>query len=318
MLCHFADRFPGVVADFLERSRNLGRRFREDSVTDLMMANLVILGGSRVIVEFPNEPVTGADMQWDFVNRDDHTFYRLLIQAKRLYCDGNDWRQHNYRHLRHKVGSGFQADLLCHTAYNASVAGTPTYPLYIFYNPQSTCQSAAGDGYDDVRGVNVADGYDVRDLAIRRNRRLSALLTLFHPLSLLFCPSPFFAVQFFNFVARTVYLTMGVDASGRMSLGFEMPPRPIDIHDRLRVIRGADDTKMPRYRPSPFGQEASRPPDLPPVATSIPDDVQVRIDRVRSAAPFDEAVLPLDRWRVTFISSNPRPSEEGLRPPPPR
>src|SRR5690348_13489951 len=115
MLCHFADRFPGVVADFLERSRNLGRRFREDSVTDLMMANLVILGGSRVIVEFPNEPVTGADMQWDFVNRDDHTFYRLLIQAKRLYCDGNDWRQHNYRYLRHKVGSGFQVDLLCHT-----------------------------------------------------------------------------------------------------------------------------------------------------------------------------------------------------------
>lgn len=40
------------------------------------MAALDAPGGRRnLIVEFPDEPVTGADMQWDFVNLDRRTFF---------------------------------------------------------------------------------------------------------------------------------------------------------------------------------------------------------------------------------------------------
>jgi hypothetical protein len=82
MLCYFACEFPQFVAVFLHGSRGTGRSFREETITDIMMANLKLLGRDRVIVRFPNEPRTGADMEWNFVNRSDGSYYRLLIQAK--------------------------------------------------------------------------------------------------------------------------------------------------------------------------------------------------------------------------------------------
>jgi hypothetical protein len=82
MLCQFARQFPPLVAEFLERCRQFKRRLREETVTDLMMVNLQNLGSDQIIVDFPDEPTTGADMEWNFVNRSNHTFYRLLLQAK--------------------------------------------------------------------------------------------------------------------------------------------------------------------------------------------------------------------------------------------
>lgn len=84
------------VESFLERGRNLRRRFREETVTDLMMGSL-IAGKGRVIVEFPDEPVTGADMEWNFVNPADNTLFRIVLQAKQAYGDGMKWRRHTYR-----------------------------------------------------------------------------------------------------------------------------------------------------------------------------------------------------------------------------
>ena len=81
MLCYFACEFPQFVAGFLHGSRGTGRSFREETITDIMMANLKLLGRDRVIVRFPNESRTGADMEWNFVNRSDGSYYRLLIQA---------------------------------------------------------------------------------------------------------------------------------------------------------------------------------------------------------------------------------------------
>lgn len=82
MLCHMAHQFPPFVESFLERSRALRRRFREETVTDLLMGSLITAGGRRVIVEFPDEPVTGADMEWNFVNPDDGTIFRLLLSVR--------------------------------------------------------------------------------------------------------------------------------------------------------------------------------------------------------------------------------------------
>ena len=68
MLCSLAHLFPGFAADFLEGSYRLRRRFKEETITDMLMSALLASGGRRLIVEFPNEPRTGADMQWDFVD----------------------------------------------------------------------------------------------------------------------------------------------------------------------------------------------------------------------------------------------------------
>ncbi len=99
MLCQFARQFPPLVAEFLERGRQFKRRLREETVTDLMMVNLQNLGSDQIIVDFPDEPTTGADMEWNFVNRSNHTFYRLLLQAKCAY--GNDalLSRHTYKYL---------------------------------------------------------------------------------------------------------------------------------------------------------------------------------------------------------------------------
>jgi hypothetical protein len=83
MLCYFAHQFPSSVEAFLDASLGLKRRFREESVTDVMMGSLITAGGLRIIVEFPNEAATGADMEWNFVNPTHGTFFRLLLQANR-------------------------------------------------------------------------------------------------------------------------------------------------------------------------------------------------------------------------------------------
>src|SRR5258707_418105 len=88
MLCHLASEFPQFVAEFLDRGRSLRRRFREETVTDLLMGSLITAGGRRVIMEFPDEPATGADMEWNFVNPDDGTFFRILLQAKQVPSSG--------------------------------------------------------------------------------------------------------------------------------------------------------------------------------------------------------------------------------------
>jgi len=45
-----------LLRAFWSGGRTLRRRFREETVTDLMMGSLIPAGGGRVIVEFPDEP----------------------------------------------------------------------------------------------------------------------------------------------------------------------------------------------------------------------------------------------------------------------
>jgi hypothetical protein len=82
MLCQFARQFPPLVADFLERGRQFKRRLREETVSDLMMVNLQNLGSNQIIVDFPDEPTTGADMEWNFVNRSVTPVRRVVKRRK--------------------------------------------------------------------------------------------------------------------------------------------------------------------------------------------------------------------------------------------
>src|ERR1700734_3542592 len=86
MLCELAHQFPLHIAALLERDRSLTRNFREETVTDLLMASLVGLEAFGVRVQFPDEPTTGGDMDWIYVaplEINGGRYLRLILQAKR-------------------------------------------------------------------------------------------------------------------------------------------------------------------------------------------------------------------------------------------
>jgi hypothetical protein len=311
MLCTFAHEFPPLVAEFLERDHSLKRHFREETITDLLMASMVMMGGRWLIVEFPDEPKTGADMQWDFVNEENNTYFSLLIQAKRLFGDGKNWRRHNYREILHTSGAGgqLQAQVLCDTA-RASLA---TVPIYMFYNPQQSCNLAKASGGPNVQGVNWAEGSTVRDLAVTatdrklrtQNKSLAKLHPSLRPLSALLCPS---GVLPLGIMGRAI----GGRPPGpplplvffRGGLGVAMPPRPEDIHQRLEAARERTPGTM-EHAANPI-----KPSPLPEIA-EIPDDVRARIIQHRSADTIEPVPGGLPHWRLTFRSRN-TPSVDGL------
>jgi hypothetical protein len=184
MLCQFAHQFPLFVADFLERGRQFKRRVREVTVTDLMMVNLQAFGSGDIIVDFPDEPTTGADMEWNFVNRRSRTFYRFLLQAKCAYGNDANISRLTFKYLSHRTNGRFQADILCDTA---QYAPDPTYPLYIFYNPECTCAAARDTPGVSIEGVNLADGYSVRSFATSGSRKIPQIRHHLHSLTTLFC-----------------------------------------------------------------------------------------------------------------------------------
>jgi hypothetical protein len=265
MLCQFARQFPPLVSDFLERGRQFKRRLGEETVTDLMMVNLQNLGSNQIIVDFPDEPTTGADMEWNFVNRSNHTFYRLLLQAKCSYGNYALLSRHKYKYVSHRTAGRYQADILCEAARNA---GYPTYPLCIFYNPAHTCVAARDVEGPMIEGVNLADGYSIRSFAMMRRTHIPGIRPYIHSLTRLFCPP---------------------DDHARI-------PQPADVRDYL-MHRASVSFRLPDdiLKALDADDHIMIPPE---VGTAIPEDVQARIEG--TAAPVEGTLLR--RWRVTFIS----------------
>lgn len=136
MLCELAHSFPPRVAELLERDRGLKRNFREESITDVLMASLVGLEPFGIRVDFPDEPTTGGDMEWIFVaplELNGGRYLRLILQAKRAQFAklkvGGYWY---YHHLDHGTPAGHQAQTLVgHSASAASEAAFPSMPSTI-------------------------------------------------------------------------------------------------------------------------------------------------------------------------------------------
>ena len=164
VLCEFAHRFPPHLADLLERDRHLTRNFREETGTDALMMGLVPLEPLGIRVDFPDEVVTGADMDWIYAAPHEvsgGSYLRLLIQAKRAkeqrLKDGSSYWY--YDHLDHGDPKGSQAQTL--VAYAAtSPDGMATLPLYVFYHPKSALQHALGYR-PAVEGVNLTFACDI-------------------------------------------------------------------------------------------------------------------------------------------------------------
>ncbi len=312
MLCSFAEQFPTFTEDFLERGRTLRRRFREETVTDLMMGCLITAGLGRIIVEFPDEPATGADMEWNFVDQGRGTFFRIVLQAKQAYGDGGSWTRHNYRELLHRSGTGgkLQAETLCDTA---RVPGSATYPLYVLYHPAQTCRLARQDGETMLAGVNLADGFIIEQLVksaatqkLRTNNKsLRVIAPHLFSLSDLFCPSVLLpAPPFAPGISGELWRgAMERIRDGR--LGVPIPPTPQDVRKRLAGAL----TALPK---NAVGMPDHPRQPVPDVAVEIPADVQNVIHRARDGKKSEPRVS-LDRWRVTYLSGSPRDDEGYLR-----
>lgn len=276
MLCLFAQHFPRSVASFLQRGQHLKRRFREETVTDLLMANLLALGGGSIVVDFPDEPTTGADMEWNFINRDTREHFQILLQAKRLYVDGPNWSTHRYKELFYRSGplKTLQVETLCTTA---STRTNATYPAYIFYNLADTCRSANEVGATNLLGVNLSDAFAVQTLARwsttkrleKQNSTIPILYPFFFSLADIFCPSstrPLGPLALANSrFSIPMVLSFG---PGAPTLGRPLPPRPDQVRDRIV-------------------------------------EQQKRIsESLRSIGAF-VSHAKIDFWRATFISMNP-------------
>jgi len=191
--CDLAGRMPALVADFLDLEISLRRRFREESVSDIIVASLLRSAGRDLSVQLPiNEKITGNDFDiivFDPVRR---SAVQFRIQAKRLSPHPSNWQMGSYKELAHPHNSGTQAAALIRSS--ATERRLLTVPQYAFYNPARACAASGST----IAGIELADGHAVRQLVgalVKAKpkrlpyKRLSTLQPLFFPLSTLLCPS---------------------------------------------------------------------------------------------------------------------------------
>ena len=75
--CELAQLMPAMVAEFLELDNRLSRRFREESISDIIVASILKVPGNNVVVIVPDEYKTGSD--FDPRERPGWTHVRLAL-----------------------------------------------------------------------------------------------------------------------------------------------------------------------------------------------------------------------------------------------
>lgn len=269
--CDLAQRLPAMVASFLDFDSRTGRRFREETVNDIIVASLRNTAEKDILVVLPNEAQTGSDFDILILNEQltDATQYR--IQAKRLTLHHSDWGMGTYRELCHPQNTGVQAATLVKSAAHEKV---PTIPLYAFYNPQSVC-TASGSKID---GVEMASGRAVAQLVKTMvkykpkrlpYKRIGYLCSLFFPLSSIFCataPHGQSGEAIISPRASREAVRREIDARSASYAEFAVPPveaqakPPPRLADELQFIGRAGETPTSRA-PSTRGDEVKRKAD---------------------------------------------------------
>lgn len=205
LLCRFSLKFPPLAAEILERDQYKKRNFREETITDILMAGLVPFEPFGILTDFPkDEAATGEDMDWEFVNEfadDGQRYLRLHIQAKRAHLNRKVkspyWEYRELDHVGRAAASstpgsggkkyGKQHKLLIEQA--AITSGC--VPLYMFYHPRSALDPRSVL-LPAVEGVNwmFADRIPVNISSKRwpvNLRKVKKWRPFFHPLSDLLC-----------------------------------------------------------------------------------------------------------------------------------
>lgn len=192
--CELAREFPAELADFMDLETGIrSGRFREETMTDLLLAALVKLPGVPLELITPPENSTGSDLDVVIVDFDSMTQVAYRIQAKRLSLGAQNWDRNSFAELAHRHNTGSQHDTL--TA-PGNLAGPPRLtPLYAFYIPQTICSASSGH----LEGIQLAPVGPVeaaiRDIKARQlvkgrsqARQLRHLSPHFFSLQTLFCP----------------------------------------------------------------------------------------------------------------------------------
>ncbi|MBB4279346.1 DUF6615 family protein [Rhizobium mongolense] len=308
LLCRFASRFPLLAAEILERDRHKRRNFREETITDVLMAGLVPFEPLDIKTDYPvDESLTGEDMDWEFVNEhavDGRRYLRLHIQAKRARRSNGKKSYWLYNELDHAVKPkppkgmpkppkaasksrppyGTQHKLLLDEA--AKLAGC--VPLYMFYHPASSLQPPSGV-LPAIEGVNwmFADQIPVTP---KRwpvgDRKLERWRPYFHPLRDLLCFGHDWEPIKVDGPDGLLFLIAPQPAS----------PTPGEIAARLNEHRGLEPTVK----------------DRPPIR-AVADIPQSTLRAVR-AARDGRRVAEIQRPRVIFVSG-PDLSSDGDRQP---
>lgn len=187
--CDLANRLPVMISEFLDIEQHLKRRFREESITDILVASLLSLPGNDVVVLTPSEAKTGGDFDLVIVEPVTGDAVQFRIQAKRLSPHKHDWLIGSYVELAHPENEGTQSRKL---VSGLSRETYPTIPLYAFYNPAHVC-AASGNV---ISGIELASGWEVRErikaiVRVKPKRlpykRIGSLQPLFFPLSTILC-----------------------------------------------------------------------------------------------------------------------------------
>lgn len=137
-----------------------GRNFREETITDLLTGAFAGLAGLGLEVDLPREDLTGADMEWWFVNTRTGGRLRVLIQAKRATL-AKTWKGARFSELAHPNNTGAQSQTLLDEARRSPY---PTVALYAFYCSQTLLNQANAEGGQRLTGVDFADAVFVRTL----------------------------------------------------------------------------------------------------------------------------------------------------------
>lgn len=278
-MCDLATKLPLLVGTLLDREAKLQKgRFREETMTDLLTGALAAFAGPNLVIRYPDEAKTGADLDLRFWNvaADEELFVR--IQAKRLNAekDGSRMRKvehRSYQELLHKPNKTAP-----HQYETLKEAPSPWVPLYMFYNHQAVVSDTYFAGSAPaVSGVNLAFAYDI---ATELDRKLDAAAKnkQLHHLRLSYLRKHFFGLE--------AILCPAGDWGGE-----DVPPPRVVSASLLEMYRRGGDTQA----------------DLTEsVLRILSEDGRLRVDRGAAWRLPDGAAIrsdqTIDRPEITFIS----------------
>jgi hypothetical protein len=278
---------PEMTADFLELETHIGRRFREDSVTDIIIASLLRIGGTNATVFTPPEVRTGGDFDLVIFRPQTADGIQYRIQSKRLVPNTTNWAWSSYKELDHPHGSGRQASTLIRSSAQEKM---PTIPLYAFYNPSSACKASK----DEIAGIQLADGRAISAIVRalvkaraegRRPRwkRMEYLRHLFFPLSTILCPP--------DNESSALIIRPEVSRQAALAAIEERRIAPIDIEDAPPLLSSKPAEVMRLPSPDQVANVLDRPPSLPrsQKRNDVPKIVERAIDRQPNEPPIQRA-----------------------------
>ncbi|WP_445466301.1 DUF6615 family protein [Faunimonas sp. B44] len=298
--CDLAQRIPSMISDFLDLENKIGRRFREDSVTDIIIASLLRIAGTNATVLVPPEAKTGGDFDILIVEPSTSEAIQYRIQAKRLSPHATNWMRGLYRELDHPHGTGKQSSTLIRSSVKEKIE---TIPLYAFYNPEEACKASGGI----IAGIELADGRAINEVvkallkakkASKRPRlkQVGFLRDLFFPLSTILCPptggaSPPAAMILPPRVSRAaVEATINERSRPEWMWREEVPQLPSLVPDRfLRPPLSGEERPRPR-----------RPDQLAPITRPFPLLVERAIGRSDHEEPIQ--VARIKRPKIILVS----------------